>query len=221
MERRARFKLKLFFFNFFLAFSLIQCQQEIIEEEREVYISDFSTGNLTGIAGGGLFDFNGIDLLGPFNNDGFTLTLDNLPSHRILTVYVELYIHDSWDGNGFEPDGTDLWFITMDDQLVFETSFSNAPCEPPYCLLQSYPDPHHSTNLPRTGAFRTDLPGLCHLQDNPNGTTLYRIEKRIGHKESSVNISFQDILVQPNSPNPLCDESWSVGEIRINTISVN
>lgn len=203
-----------------IAFVFTKCQPEYIEEETEVYFNNFSVGDLSGITGGDIWNFDSRNMIGPFNNNGFDLTLNNLPDHRFIIINFDLYIHDSWDGNGFDPDGEDTWSISLDDQLVYETSFSNSPCEPPYCLQQSYPDKHLSNNFPRTGAVNRNIPGRCHLLDRPNGTSLYQIEKRIGHNSSSLILSYRDQLTQPNSPNPLCDESWSMTNIRVRTVSI-
>ncbi|MEZ4639023.1 MAG: hypothetical protein R2856_29355 [Caldilineaceae bacterium] len=42
---------------------------------------------------------NGERHLGEFSNEATTLTLTNLPSHRRVTVSVDLYVIRSWDGN--------------------------------------------------------------------------------------------------------------------------
>ena len=49
----------------------------------------------------------------------------------------------------FKPD-MDLFMDSNSD--VFETTFSNSPCWPNYCLQQSYPDNFPSNNNPRIGS---------------------------------------------------------------------
>lgn len=213
-------KLFLILFITFSAFALHGCTTDIFEEETEVYFNNFNDGDLQGIVGAEVWNFSNRQILGPFNNDGFTLQLNNLPSHRIIKINFDIYIHDSWDGNAFGPDGPDLWYLGVDDKVVFETTFSNSPCEPPYCLQQSYPDAYLSSYFPRTSALSTNFPGRCHFQNQSNGTSLYRIEKRIGHSAASAKIDMWDLLTQPNSPDPRCDESWSIDNLRISVIAI-
>jgi hypothetical protein len=69
------------------------CRFEIIEEETPVYFNDFSGGALEGLGGNPkLWQFNGKNVLGPYNRDGFSLTLNNLPKHRIISISIDLYI---------------------------------------------------------------------------------------------------------------------------------
>jgi hypothetical protein len=35
----------------------------------------------------------------------------------------------------------------------------------------------------------------------------------------TLNINFKDFLVQTNVPDPLCDESWSVGLLRVKILN--
>jgi hypothetical protein len=197
------------------------CRFEIIEEETPVYFNDFSGGALEGLGGNPkLWQFNGKNVLGPYNRDGFSLTLNNLPKHRIISISIDLYIHDTWDGNKIEPDGPDLWKVLVDDKVVFETTFLNSPCESIYCPQQSYPDQYLSFNNPRTDVFDISFPGQCWWDYRSDGTNLYRVQLRIGHSASSIEIRFADELVQLNVINPSCDESWSVGSIYVGTISV-
>jgi hypothetical protein len=220
MNSISTYRILTYVLQIFLTLNFSSCQPEYIEDETEVYVNNFSNFDLTGISGASVWNFDSRYMIGPFNNDGFDLVLQNLPEHRYIKVNFDLYIHDSWDGNGFEPDGEDTWTISLDEKLVFETSFSNSPCEPPYCLQQSYPDAHLSYNFPRTGAVRRNIPGRCHQMNNANGTSLYRVEKRFGHAASILRLTFRDQLTQPNSPNPLCDESWSLTNIRVRTVSI-
>ena len=43
--------------------------------------------------------FNETNVLGDFNNDGFTLHIDDVGKHEYVFVSFDLYIHGSWDGN--------------------------------------------------------------------------------------------------------------------------
>ncbi len=199
-----------------LVFSIFQCQpKEQVEET--VYLNDFDQNNLTDISGGVLGEFDSDNVLGPYNNGGFELSLSNLSKHDYLELSFMLYIHDSWDGNTADPDGPDRWLLSLDDSRVMDVTFSNSDCGGTYCLFQSYPDPFPEFNNPRTGASAT-LPGLCHLAVRSNGTSVYNITKTIAHKGSNAKFSFYDKLVQTNTGTPACDESWSMSSIQVKQI---
>ena len=81
-----------------------------------VYENDFENGDLKKIDGGDLSSFNNTTVLGDFNNDGFTLFLDNIGDHDYVFVSFDLYIHGSWDGNfnGFsQNDKPDLSYVCI------------------------------------------------------------------------------------------------------------
>lgn len=65
----------------------------------QVYMNDFENSNLENINGGGLSQFNNSTVIGNFNNDGFTLFLDDVGNHDYVFVSFDLYIHGSWEGN--------------------------------------------------------------------------------------------------------------------------
>src|ERR1700757_3935684 len=94
------------------AFFLSACKSNV-SNETVVYTNDFESGNLTNIQNGVISKFNGSSVLGNYNcknNKGyFTLSLNNLPSHDLITISFDLYIHDTWDGNKTAPDGPDIW----------------------------------------------------------------------------------------------------------------
>jgi hypothetical protein len=197
------------------------CKTEV-NKQATVYSNDFENNNLTGIAGGIISQYNSTSVLGRYNGGYFMLTLNNLPKHDLITIAFDLYIHDSWDGNKVTPDGPDIWQMLVDGNSYVYTTFSNTPCGPKeYCSPQSYPFtyPNNYSN-PKTGAYRTNLRGVCHFQTDPNGTTLYRIEKTFRHSSGNLLLECSDKLVQPNSPDPKCDESWSVDNIVVKAVTL-
>jgi hypothetical protein len=199
------------------------CKQQV-RNETVVYNNDFEANNLSGITNGVITQYNNTGVLGLYNNGYFSLLVNNLPKHDLVTITFDLYIHDSWDGNKSSPDGPDIWEMIVDGNTFISATFSNDPCSNGpgvFCSPQSYPFNYPSSyNNPKTDAYRTDLPGVCHFLGNPNGTTLYRIEKTFKHSSGSLILKCLDKLVQPNSPNPKCDESWSVDNINIKAISL-
>jgi len=213
---------KLLFVSFF-SLILFSCKQQV-RNEKVVYSNDFEANNLSGITNGIITQYNNTGVLGLYNDGYFSLLINNLPKHDLVTITFDLYIHDSWDGNKPSPDGPDVWEMIVDGNTFINTTFSNDSCSNApgvFCSPQSYPFNYPSYyNNPKTGAYRTNLPGVCHLAGNLAGTTLYKIEKTFKHSSSNLTLKCLDKLVQSNSSNPKCDEGWSVDNINIKAISL-
>ncbi len=190
--------------------------------ETTVYNSNFTTGDASGLEGAIYYTFNGAKVLGRYNNGGFTLNLNNLPKHKAIQIEVVPYFHNSWDGNNNYGgiDGPDIWDMNVDGQEIVHSTFSNSPCEPLYCLFQSYPVRYSTVNNPpMTDAVKT-FGGTDDNCSGINTTSIYRIVKTISHSKSSVKITCRDFLVQTNVPNSLCDESWSMASIVVKLINI-
>lgn len=195
---------------------------DTLESEVVVYSNDFGELNLEGFEGARLFIFENDTLSGFYHNEEITLTVDELPSHNLLKVTVDIIVHDSWDGN---PDdgqsGPDYWVLGVDDKEVFRTTFSNTPCESTFCLYQSYPDNYARQNVPKSGSVKRNMPGLCLFGAFENYSTRYSISKIVDHDDRDVKIQLWDELRQEGIPDPVCDESWSIAQIEISTLVVN
>jgi len=214
---------------------LLSCQVKNLEDELQLndlfYNNDFESGDLDAIDGAQLMNFNNTTVLGNYNNDGFTLSLNNIGAHDYIYISFDLYIHDSWDGNfnNLDPDQSDAWFISFRPDIdsyssfpvnVWETSFSNSVCNPIFCLRQSYPNVFPFENSPRAGSSQL-FPGLCSLASSGVGTTLYTIEKGFEHRDNALLIRFYDELYQPNAIDEKCDESWSLDNLKIRVITLD
>ena len=209
--------------------TLFSCTQpEELRRNELFYNNDFESGDLDAIDGAQLMTFNNTTVLGNYNNDGFTLNLNNIGAHDLIYISFDLYIHDTWDGNfnNLDPDQPDAWFIelisdfdadTNNPYNLWETSFSNSDCNPVFCLKQSYPEDFPFDNPPRQGSSRT-LPGLCSLESETDGTTIYSIQKGFEHTGNALLIRFYDELYQPNAINEKCDESWSLDNLKVRII---
>ena len=232
----AKFKL------LFIILLINSCSYPKLTRDELIYQNDFENNDLTEIDGGSISLYNNTKVLGNFNNDGFTLHLDKLGSHDYIYISFDLYIHGSWDGNfngfnledhGFE-DKPDIWGMELRPEMnyyqtdfhKFETTFSNSPCWPNYCLRQSYPNTYPFENNPRLGAYKIDLAENCEADGwNNVKTSLYKIEKGFNHKGDALVLRFYDELFQPNAINSKgetiekCDESWSMDNIKVRVIS--
>ena len=208
----------------FIIISLLtffSCKQQV-SNEAVVYNNDFSANNLTGITNGIINQYNNSAVLGQYNNNGFVLTVNSLPKHNLITVSFDLYIHDNWRGD-LPPDGPAIWKMSIDGETYINATFSNLSCIPGnICPPQSYPNNYPNSNHnPKTGAYRTDLPGACSLKNDPNGTTLYKITKTFRHTNNSLSLQCLDKLVdQKDYADPKCEKSWSVDNIYIKAISL-
>jgi len=208
------------FLNAALCFVLFASCTKSGYDESVVYNSNFNTGDQTGLNGAILYKYNGANIIGRYNNGGFTLNLANLPKHKAIQIEVVPYFHNSWDGNNNYGgiDGPDIWNINMDGTTVLNATFSNTPCNAIYCLYQSYPAEYGMiNNPPKTGAY-LDIAGICHMTDVFK-TSVYKINKTIKHSASKVRINFRDLLVQKNVADQMCDESWSMGSLIIKVIN--
>ncbi len=199
------------------------CHKDI-QSQTEVYASDFNTGDLQGIEGGVLNTYNGQNLVGFYNNDGFSLKLEGLARHSMILIKFDLYIHDSWGGNNTgtkdNTDGPDIWQLKVDDETVINTTFSNSQCLATYCLQQSYPKNYPFHYDPGASSVRTDLPGRCKLTGDSKGTSLYRIEKIFNHTGQNLKLEFKDLLQQNNTFDKLCDESWSLDNLSVSILTL-
>jgi len=193
-----------------------------VSKQALVYNNDFEKGDLTNITGGIIGQFNGSAVLGQYNNGFFNLKVNNLPKHDQITVSFDLYIHDTWDGNKTAPDGPDMWQMLVDGNTYISTTFSNSPCAAgDFCPPQSYPFNYpNNYNNPKTGAYRTDLPGVCSMKGIIGWTTQYKIVKTFTHSNNTLLLQCFDKLVQPNVSDPKCDESWSIDNINIQAITL-
>lgn len=194
------------------------------QAETDIYFNDFESNNLHGISNGMISPFNNSKVLGRYNAGGFKLQLEDLPLHDLIEISFDLYLHDSWDGdlNGDKVGGPDIWQMNIDGNPFINATFSNQDCPVQTCVSQSYPANYPNyNNAPKSGAYRRDLPGVCHLAGQTGGSSQYKIIKRIRHTGRRLALECLDQLKQTNVRDSLCDESWSVDNIKIKGIRLN
>ncbi|SMD42628.1 hypothetical protein SAMN00777080_1189 [Aquiflexum balticum DSM 16537] len=223
MSFRFKYHHLFIFLLLFVSLTLNSCQDTLCgcESFENIYSNDFTKLDLENFENGRLFIFRGDTLLGNYHNEEVSVTIPGLPFHNTVRVTIELWIHDTWDGNvddGF--GGPDYWYMKVDESEVVRTTFSNSPCESTFCLRQSFPNDYFRQNLPKTDAFQTLIPGLCVFAALPNYTSKYRVTRLVKHEGSTLKLTLGDELMQTNVPDPKCDESWSVGKIELSTFVV-
>ncbi len=186
----------------------------------EVYSNDFNTNKLnmiqiSGWQGGWfgpldssdlrIFNYNGNNVLGKFNNNVVLLDLVNLPNHTTIRVSLDLYLHNYWRN--------DLWKMTFDGEEKLLTGFSNDTT-----IQQSYPNwLGNRTPLSPAGknAIEVNLPGICNRVNSKRGTSMYRLITTLSHSKDSFQLTFSDA---GGNHNDTCQRSWSMDNLSINLI---
>lgn len=208
--------------SIFVLLSLASCKG--LQKENIVYRNNFEAGDLSKISGGKIEEYNGSKVIGRYSENGFLLSLDNLPKHNMVQISFDLYIHDTWDGNALKPDGPDIWIMNIDGSSAIYSTFANGLCTN---CTQSYPALQPSQingkfvffeNKLNSNAHQTNLPGACKLKDEQGGTTMYRIVRTFEHTRSTLSLGCYAQLEDADPANKNCNESWSVDNIKIKTI---
>jgi hypothetical protein len=145
--------------------------------------------------------YDGSMILGNFANQEVGFSLAGLPNHEAVIVSFDLYMIDSWDGNG--PAGGETWLWTADGQTVLNTNFTSFQSK-----SQCYPDNCPAANPWGTGSDAA-IPGYCFPMDGFR----YHVVKTIPHNSATLNLNFQALGLQG-----LCDESWAFDDFSIELV---
>lgn len=155
---------------------------------------------------------NGETFLGSSAN-GFgagtvTLTLSGLAPHDSVTLDFDLYIIQSWDGNGPNGGGADNYRLEGDGSTVLFTNFANFDAG----NTQAYPNqlPPNGPGgafAPKTGAFELDHLGFG---TGDFGDTTYRFSFTFAHTASSLVLAFTSL--QNQAPG---DEGWGLDNVTV------
>jgi hypothetical protein len=155
-----------------------------------------------GPAGGSAFAGN---MLRSRVGNTVTITLNNLPSHRWLSLDFLFAAIDSLDGTGVFPAG-DFFRVTVDGVEVFRESFANATTG----QIQSYVPPSGvllarqvDLGFSGPGGFFTD--SAYWMGGDPAFS-------RIAHTASSVTITF---VIEGVGAQDIADESWGIDNLRV------
>jgi hypothetical protein len=191
------------------------------QNDTTVYFNDFETGKAHRVTHGAkISSYNSSNVLGRFSSGGFILNLDSLPEHSYIEIEMDLYIHDSWDGNSLGPSGPDIFIMDVDDQNAIYATMSNFNCASGgFCFTQSYPVSGipFAANSAQSNAIRTNLPPACTGTGSP-GTTHYKISRTYIHQQPTFKLGCFAQL-EHDVADWDCDESWSVDNIRIRALN--
>lgn len=173
---------------------------------KDIEVFGFTNNNWGQFKSISILDYNGSKVLGRFNNGQIQLKLHKLPKHQAINVQFDLLIHDNWKN--------DAWVLETEKVRRLVTGFSNDPAK-----WQSYPNwigNGSPLNPPAANSFTNNLPGACRWAANPNGTSLYKMERTEMHSDSTFTISCSDA---GEFFNLNCDRSWSIDNLKITVIN--
>lgn len=153
--------------------------------------------------------------LGQFGSESAVLSLSGLPAHDSVTVSFDVYVIDSWDGQGIDvgPDIFDL--SVVGGATLLHTTFSNVENCAPGDRNQAYPGTYPgASNLPRTGAIENNTLGYHYLYGHCTGTldagdSVYHISTTVSHTANSLALNFSASLFG------LPDEFWGLDNVTV------
>lgn len=144
---------------------------------------------------------SGERFLGTFSTAEARLTLGGLPAHESVTVELDLYIIDDWNGSERNPDLIEFRSGTI---TLLRTTFSTNQND-----RQAYPDPHPALNPAGTGAFAFNALGYPPPdEDHTWRDASYRITFTIPHTANTFDFR---VLGMPTSST----EIWGIDNIRV------
>lgn len=185
--------------------------------QKTVFSSDFESGmpaqidpgvavieGVQGYAGLGVkgTHFGGSMIRSPTGNL-VTLTLNNLPRHKFLSMDFLFAAIDSLDGTGVFPAG-DFFNVKVDGVSVFRESFANATADE----VQSYV-PSPGLELARRIDLGFSGPG-GYYTDSAYALGHEAAFKNIPHKASTAVITF---IMEGDGIQNLDDESWGIDNL--------
>ncbi|MBN1314939.1 MAG: Ig-like domain-containing protein, partial [Anaerolineales bacterium] len=175
-----------------------------IDAAQLVYINDFEgsvgaewSSTITSTAPGGQ------SFLGRFNNNAISLTLSSLAAHQGIMALYELYIIQSWDGNG--DNGPEIFDYSASDGPQFlYTTFAQGSGG-----TQSYPGEYPTDSYSgRTGALETSTLGYT-WNGNPSDS-VYFISRVFTHTAPTLTLNLAASGLQG-----IDDESWGLDNFKI------
>lgn len=144
-------------------------------------------------------------LLGAFGAEVVIFTLTDLPEHRFVRIYLELYALNSWDGN--DPKyGTDMWAAKMaDGPRLICASIANWPA------TQSFPMPFSLLQAPgRAGGRYFTLARSSLGGRTSDRQTVFPMLFTVPHTSDTLGLHFAGIRIEGEP-----DESWALDNVGV------
>ncbi|MFD2257253.1 hypothetical protein ACFSSA_11255 [Luteolibacter algae] len=154
-----------------------------------------------------------------------SLSLENLPEHKVLTLEVELFLVGSWDSSN-KRWGPDKLNISLEDQFVLlNTTFSN-------CLSNDWTgSQHYPEDLTGTGNYNC-FTGISYIgelgyrqtwaryqpvQNVPIDST-YKLKFSVPHTAETFTLTFQsDANEQDGDPDDQTHQWYGIGKVTVST----
>jgi hypothetical protein len=176
-----------------------------------VYSNDFTTSAGSEWSNNTIAISNGEHFLGQsiygFGYGTDTLTLNGLAAHDQVTVSFDLYIIQSWDGNGPNGGGADNWRLDQNGSNLLLTSFANYGGGNTQSYSAATPNGLGNSNAPRSG--ESDA-GHLGFGTGDFGDATYHFNFTFASSASNLALAFTSL--QNQSPG---DEGWGLDNVSV------
>ncbi|MCX5984418.1 MAG: dockerin type I domain-containing protein [Nostocales cyanobacterium LacPavin_0920_SED1_MAG_38_18] len=153
------------------------------------YSNDFESDSVTGWSSStrSTTPVGSRNFLGEFGNDTVSLALNDVALNGSVTVEFDLFIINSWDGNGTFSAGPDKFTVnTSDGQTLLNTTFAKFPGQ-----LQSYPGAgqsgQYTIDSVELGNTNAGYNNLVYVTSYTDGDTGYGTTTNVSHDWQGVN----------------------------------
>lgn len=215
--------------NMITVFLLSGCLNDQVTKTT-IYLNDFEDGldgktttkSISSFQNARIENYDGSKVLGRFGFDGFLMNLSNVPEFDMIEVSFDLFIHDSWEGNGNSNnnDQPDIWIFNIDNHNIVYSTFINTLCQTHDCnTQQSYPNSLGSLTPENADALNTNLPGVCKFDSILGGTKQYRYSKKFNQSGSSIEF-FLGAQLPGVTATDYCLKSWSIDNFKVIGITI-
>lgn len=179
-----------------------------------VYSNDFESGTAPEFSPSPITTApnNSTKFLGRFSGDSLTttLTLTGLGAHSQLTLALDLYIIQSWDGTGNLGSGPDRLTFIADGTTVLDATFANRSGS-----TQSYSDATPLGGGPFPDKTSADAENTLGYSDFFGTNTVYNLSYTLAHSANTLTVTFSGIGLQGAG-----DESWGLDNVVVSTSGV-
>lgn len=212
MMKQLRFVMKCLIKTTFLVAGLIGAAA--VPAQTTIYSNDFEAGNLNGFTFGGIETApnSSTKFLGRFsnepNNTATSLSLTGLAAHTSITLTLDLFIINSWDG--ITGPGPDTLVFQQDGNDLLNATFANQTG-----WQQTYSDATPLGGGPFAGRTDHDAYGTLGYGEFFGADMTYNLTFTFAHTASTLNLSFAGLNLQGVN-----DESWGIDSVLVQSNAV-